>query len=455
MHLRQEIEPSDLALGRSSYILISDLPCRFRRDLWQDCGGSCREEMERIAAHGLMVAALLSQLGMSLPWTSDEVAGPIVVTSQSCNDTDGQTTCETPIAKSGKTQKHDPYDREGSYGLVPAFLIGAASVVVIYVTIHCLYIHCYAKKRMTRLMNEQQNDQQAQTILVKDGTATFHPVTPIVKYEGGYGKTEVVKAAPYIMYNPENEHSITCPHHHHHAQSATRKHRRAANAPNLLRTISRKLSGKGNPQGRCPNSQGRCRGPRRSPNVPVPVPEDTASEQGQPAATVDSPNPNDAELNKDEFTPPRASICFVPVNRSASGTGSNNAVATEWTPLKGYMYSTVLLSHRTNPDGTSPQRNISDTAEPEVDTSAPPIVIIPPEEWERHVNEDYLLMSDIHRKVDPNIPDVCEQLPYNIGHKSITDIPEKVLEPVEESSPDTEREHAASLIHHLVQVHDT
>jgi len=61
---------------------------------------------------------------------------------------------------SGKGQPHDyasegnengsAYEKDGKYWLVPPFLIGTSSIVVIYVTVHCLYTHCNCAADKTR-----------------------------------------------------------------------------------------------------------------------------------------------------------------------------------------------------------------------------------------------------------------------------------------------------------------
>lgn len=61
-------------------------------------------------------------------------------------------TAKTGKGHAGKVQQHDyasdvnenghAYEKDGKYWLVPPFLIGASSIVVIYVFVHCMYTHC-------------------------------------------------------------------------------------------------------------------------------------------------------------------------------------------------------------------------------------------------------------------------------------------------------------------------
>lgn len=45
----------------------------------------------------------------------------------------------------------DPYSQKGKLALVPAFLIGASLLIVVYIITNCIYIHCYAKRKMAAM----------------------------------------------------------------------------------------------------------------------------------------------------------------------------------------------------------------------------------------------------------------------------------------------------------------
>ena len=69
---------------------------------------------------------------------------------------------------------------EDKYGLVPPFLIGASTVIILYIIGHCLYLHCYTKREMKSYVARQHRNP---TILVNDpvdGNIPLQPVTPIV-----------------------------------------------------------------------------------------------------------------------------------------------------------------------------------------------------------------------------------------------------------------------------------
>ena len=99
----------------------------------------------------------------------------------------------------GKSKKPDVSDK---YGLVPPFLGAASGVIIIYIVVHCLYLHCYAKKKMKRMaQNSALQSPTPATIVMTDhpSSASFQQMTPLVKYEGAYGKTEVLQPQPYFM----------------------------------------------------------------------------------------------------------------------------------------------------------------------------------------------------------------------------------------------------------------
>ena len=50
---------------------------------------------------------------------------------------------------------YHPYDYHGPYTLVPPFLIGASTVICVYIVVHCLYLHCWTKKNMKKIAERQ------------------------------------------------------------------------------------------------------------------------------------------------------------------------------------------------------------------------------------------------------------------------------------------------------------
>ena len=96
-------------------------------------------------------------------------------------------------------EESDDNNMDIKYGLVPIFLIGASSIIIVYITIHCLYLHCYAKRKMQHMASQHRGGTT--TILLNDGqtSANVQAVTPVVKYEAPYGKTEVMKTTPFLV----------------------------------------------------------------------------------------------------------------------------------------------------------------------------------------------------------------------------------------------------------------
>ena len=110
----------------------------------------------------------------------------------------------TPNEKN-RNRKSEASDK---YGLVPPFLGAASAVIIIYIVIHCLYLHCYAKKKMKRMAQHNAlHSQTPATIVMTDhpSSASMQPITPIVKYEGAYGKTEVLHPQSYFMRSSSSQ----------------------------------------------------------------------------------------------------------------------------------------------------------------------------------------------------------------------------------------------------------
>lgn len=123
------------------------------------------------------------------------------------------------------------YEREGKYWLVPPFLIGASSIVVAYVIIHCLYMHCSCsddrrhppptvrRVQIATSGHHHHHHGQPPTIVLSDpedmagsgggrtpSTAGMPRMVPMVSYDGGsYGQTQLVEAQPFLIYEPYDD----------------------------------------------------------------------------------------------------------------------------------------------------------------------------------------------------------------------------------------------------------
>ena len=203
----------------------------------------------------------------------------------------------------------DPYDvGQGRYWLVPPFLIGASSVIVLYIIVYCIYLHCYAKKRMRKLEENNLQDTEPNAA-VKEGPdvvgvndplppdgASVPPVTvtPVVRYDGAYGKTEVVEAQPFLVCQPlePGDESVI------------------GSIQFQLPTL---FAG------------------GRSESKP------SVSSSVDSCSVVGALDTEDVERSRAT----RASICFAPVGHTVKDPSSNGQ--TEWTPLQGFMYSSFVL----------------------------------------------------------------------------------------------------------------
>lgn len=175
----------------------------------------------------------------------------------------GRKPTPTKIGKghAGKVQQHDyaegnenghAYEKDGKYWLVPPFLIGASSIVVIYVFVHCMYTHCSCaddKQRRRRpgapggpmpirrvqittaagMTTAMGGNGRGPTIVLSDSAgaggngggstnaASGSRLVPLVCYDdasaatgsgsaagGGlgsaYGRTQLVEAQPFLIY---------------------------------------------------------------------------------------------------------------------------------------------------------------------------------------------------------------------------------------------------------------
>lgn len=126
-----------------------------------------------------------------------------------CNSTDCKLPAENSQSKSAPpgindkvhdrnlTDKH-PYGKNGPYWLVPPFFIGATTVIVVYIVGHCLYLHCYATKKMKKLAGRQYPP----AIIINDdmsSSGSFAPYTPMFQYnEDG----EVAEGQQFVFFQP-------------------------------------------------------------------------------------------------------------------------------------------------------------------------------------------------------------------------------------------------------------
>ena len=205
-----------------------------------------------------------------------------------------------------KSKPRDPYKREGKYWLVPPFLIGAASVLVLYVFIHCVYLHCYTNRKGDTNIKKRT----APTILFNEAHSNASPMqvlTPMVKYDGPYGKTEVVEAQPFLVCQPFDEGDDA-------SEPCLEKR------PSIQVQLPRWLGGGGG---------GRGDEPRRSVCSTGAIMEDTGGGLEAP--------------DGDRLHQTRASICFVPVGHSV---GDASDTSTEWTPLQGFVYSSFVFARK-------------------------------------------------------------------------------------------------------------
>ena len=192
--------------------------------------------------------------------------------------------------KNGTSDKTD--DMDIKYGLVPIFLIGASSVIIIYIVMHCLYLHCYAKRKMQRMASK--NQAATTTILLNDGqtSSNLQPVTPIVKYEAPYGKTEVMQTTPFLVEKQNN-------------LEVSNKSKKTISKRSSLKNILNNMSPKSNDK---------------------------------------KPSISSYQEGMSEMIPPagrQASICFVPMGQPMNDpSGSSN----KWTLLQGFVYSHIHLS---------------------------------------------------------------------------------------------------------------
>ena len=253
----------------------------------------------------------------------------------------------------GPIEPSDPYDRHGRYWLVPPFLIGASSVIVLYIAIHCLYLHCYAKRKIRQMAGRAASTP---AIVFSDGgdgpsVSSIPSFTPVVTYDGAspYGRTDLRESQPFIVYQPTE---------------SPEKRQRPASCRRA--SSSRRRSG----HLRLPAFLGGKNRPRSS------VCSESAAMETSTASSDGPPDP------RTDVRRARASICLVPVCRTISDPtgGANGQRTVEWTPLQGLLYPpSVVLSGNasaTIPGGTSFSSLGRDDANPSP-SAASPFVFVP------------------------------------------------------------------------------
>lgn len=55
----------------------------------------------------------------------------------------GRRTTHSEKERKSSGERRELRRREGEYWLVPPFLIGASRFFVVYITVQCIYLHCY------------------------------------------------------------------------------------------------------------------------------------------------------------------------------------------------------------------------------------------------------------------------------------------------------------------------
>ena len=240
------------------------------------------------------------------------------------------TTTMRPKKKSNRPS--DP----NKYGLVPPFLIGASSVILIYIVSHCVYVHCCAKKKVRNAAAEQSHNSYSTqltgapnntTLVFSDGPST---TSLAVRYDGAYGKTEIINATPYLLC-----HNNTMP-----AEVAMLKGSSSGISPAPEGSMAEKggggflarfrrgiIGGSGKRGSGSGSGYGGVVGDEASPRPSLCSADSSGVFQMRPEA-----DPSSISSQGE-----RGSVCFVPVGRALStdqGSGKK-----DWTPLQGFMYN--------------------------------------------------------------------------------------------------------------------
>ena len=240
----------------------------------------------------------------------------------------------------------DVYDKNNKYPLMPTFMISASSVIGIYIIVHCLYLHCYAKRKMRQL---SRRNISPHAIIFSDGdgpsTSSIQAFTPMVSYDGSsYGHTEVSGAQPFIVYQTPDTPETPSPEVSSERRPSKRKKSMHLQIPEMFRNRGR---------------------PRTSVCSAGATLETPMTSTGGTTSEADKPRTR---------RPTRASICYIPVSRTISDPtgGAQNQQKFELTPLQGFIYPSVVLP---NTSFSVPRSSISSASRDELPTS--PFILIP------------------------------------------------------------------------------
>ena len=150
------------------------------------------------------------------------VCPPVVVPRET-----GRKTTHSDKERKSSGDRREIRRRDGEYWLVPPFLIGATSVFVVYVTVQCIYLHCYAKKKITGMTSQHahaHNPNRSQngavhvpavlpTIIINDDpSSSSYSQAFLVPYDGqprnstgsAFSEDGAAEAQPFLMF-PEVE----------------------------------------------------------------------------------------------------------------------------------------------------------------------------------------------------------------------------------------------------------
>ena len=201
------------------------------------------------------------------------------------------------------------YDRNGPYWLVPPFFISASVITFIYILAHCIYFHCYTRKKMKRLSSSSARHFPPAIVIHDDPTSTgsYHMYTPVLKYNE---QGEVVEAPNVFLYQPFDDDEWE-------RQLALRRH------------SSVKSSFK--------SSSGRGGGRKKSVTLHIPTPFGRKRESVCSASEVLDKIKTEAGTQGKQR---RGSVCFVPAARSRSEPAENDEV---WVTVPGIVYTPMVL----------------------------------------------------------------------------------------------------------------
>lgn len=106
-----------------------------------------------------------------------------------------------PTTDTANSPTHN--DLNNSFTLVPPFLIAAAVVMIAYMVINCLYLHCYAKRKMKKIAEMQY---PMALVMREDSTTTGSVYTRFFSNE--QGETEIMDGQPRIVYQPCDDNEL-------------------------------------------------------------------------------------------------------------------------------------------------------------------------------------------------------------------------------------------------------